>query len=125
MERSVRLAKIEDKGGALPTHRKLRPEFLELILSHEPWASAGRHPQVTIRCAFVRGHIDLDDHEITPTFAFHQGKIDGQISLVGTRFRRSLSLRSSTVTGKLNGDRLNVGGGLLLGDGGSRSRAFA
>ncbi|MYD97905.1 MAG: hypothetical protein F4X98_11045 [Gammaproteobacteria bacterium] len=112
-------AKIEEKGEAVPIYRELRPEFLELILSHEPWASTGRHPQVAIRCAFVRGHIDLDDHEITPTFAFHEGKIDGEVSLVGTKFRRTLSLRSSTVTGRMNGDRLDVGGGLLLGGGGS------
>ena len=110
-------AKIEEKGVALPAHRELRPEFLELILSHEPWASAARHPQAGIRCALVRGDIDLNDHEISPTFAFHQGKIDGELSLVGTRFKRTLSLRGSTVTGRVQARRLAVGGGLLLGDG--------
>ena len=112
-------AKIEEKGVALPAHRELRPEFLELILSHEPWASTARHPQAGIRCALVRGDIDLNDHAITPTVAFHQGKIDGEVSLVGTRFKRTLSLRGSTVTGRVQAHRLEVGGGLLLGDGGT------
>ena len=38
-------AAIEKKGKAVPANRELRPEFLELVLSHEPWASAPRHPQ--------------------------------------------------------------------------------
>ena len=109
-------AEIEKKGGAVPAYRELRPEFLELVLSHEPWASAPRHPQVGILCALVRGSIDLDDHEIDPTFAFHQGKIDGEVSLLGTKFGRSLSLQGSTVTGKLDADRLEVGGSLILRD---------
>ena len=112
-------AEIEKKGEAVPTYRELRPEFLELLLIHEPWASAPRHPRVTILCALVRGNIDLDDHEIAPTFRFHQGKIDGAVSLVGAKLRRSLSLQGSTVTGKLDADRLVVGGSLHLRDGGT------
>ena len=118
-EEECQPVKVEEEGVAVPTHRELRPEFLELILSHEPWASVARHPQAGIRCAVVRGDIDLNDHEITPTFAFHQGKIDGEVSLVGTRFNRTLSLRGSTVTGRVQAHRLEVGGGLLLGDGGT------
>ena len=72
-----------------------------------------------IRCALVRGDIVLDDHEIAPTFGFHQGKIDGEVSLLGTKLKRSLSLRGSTVTGMLNADRSEVGGGLFLRDGGT------
>ena len=91
---TCRPAKIEKTGQAVPAYRELRPAFLELILSHEPWASAARHPQAGIRCALVRGDIDLNDHEITPTFAFHRGKIDGEVSLVGTRFKHTLSLQA-------------------------------
>ena len=112
-------AEIEKKGEAVPTHRELRPEFLELILSHEPWASAPRHPQVGILCALVRGDIDLDDHVIDLTLVFRQGVIDGDVSLLGTKFKRSLSFQNSTVTGKLALDRLEVGGGLFLDDGGT------
>ena len=110
---------IEKKGKAVPVHRGLRPEFLELILSHEPWSSAPRRPQVVVRCALIRGNIELDDQEIAPTFGFHQGKIDGAVSLLGAQFKRSLSLRGSTVTAKLNADRLEVRGGLYLRDGGT------
>ena len=110
-------AEIEKKGEEVPAYREVRPEFLELILSHQPWASAPRHPQVVIRCALVRGDIELDDHELAPTFGFHQGKIDGDVSLLGTRIDRSFSLQGSTVTGRLNADRLEVGGGLFLRDG--------
>ena len=107
-------AEIEKRGEAVPTRRELRPQFLELVLSHEPWASAPRHPQVVIGCAMVRGDIDLGDHEIAPTFGLHQSKVDGKVTLLGTKFRRSLSLMDSTVTGKLNAGRLQVGSGLFL-----------
>ena len=110
-------AVIEKRGEAVAVYRELRPEFLELILSHEPWASAPRHPQVVIQCALIRGDIDLDDHEIAPTFGFHQGPIEGEVYLFGTKLKRSLSLRGSTIAGRLNADRLEVGGGLFLNDG--------
>ena len=110
-------AEIEKTGEeAVPTNRELRPEFLELVLSHEPWASSPRHPQVGIKCALVRGDINLDDHEITLAFSFHKGEIDGKVSLLGTKFKRTLALSGSTVTGKLDADRLVVGGGLFLRD---------
>ena len=70
-----------------------------------------------IRCALVRGDIVLDDHDVAPSFGFFEGKIDGRVSLFGTRFKRTLSLARSTLTGTLHGDRLEVGGGLLLRDG--------
>ena len=111
--------KIGERGAAVPADRELRPEFVELILSHEPWASTPRHPQVFIHCALIRGNIKLDDHEIAPTFGFLHGKIDGEVSLLGTRFKRSLSFLGSAVTGKLAADRMEVGGGLFLRDGGS------
>ena len=41
-------AEIKEKRAAVPGHRELRPAFLELILSHEPWASAPRHPRVVL-----------------------------------------------------------------------------
>ena len=112
---------MEGKGEAVPAHRELRPEFLELVLSHEPWASVPRHPQVGFRCAVVRGNIKLDDHEIDPTVVFEHGKIEGDLSLVGSKLKRSLSLQGSTVTGKFKADRMEVGGGLLLRDGGTFS----
>ena len=117
-EETCQPEEIGKKGAPVPAHRELRPEFLELVLSHEPWSSTPRHPQVVVRCALVRGDIDLDDHEIAPTFGFHRGKIDGDVSLLGTRFKRSLSLRGSTVTGRIAADRMEVGGGLFLRDGG-------
>ncbi len=110
-------AKIELKGRPVPAYRELRPEFLELILSHEPWVSVLRRPQVVIKCALVRGDLDLDDQEIAPTFGFHQGKIDGRVNLHGTKFRRSLSFTGSTVVGKFDADRVEIGGGLFLREG--------
>ena len=110
-------AKIEDMEGAVPAHRELRPEFLELILSHEPWASAQRHPEVGIRCALVRGDVYLDGHEIAPRVRFERSEIDGRLNLVGTKFKRSLSLYDSTVTGKLSADRMKVGDDLSLSKG--------
>ena len=110
-------AEIEKTGEAVPAYRELRPEFLELVLSHEPWASSPRHPKVSIKCALVRGDVYLHDHEIAPAFWFHKGKIDGKISLLRTKIKRTLSLQGSTVTGKLAADSMEVGGGLFLGDG--------
>ena len=110
-------AVIEKRGEAVAVNRELWPEFLELILSHEPWSTVPRHPHVIIQCALVHGDIDLADHEIQPTLGFHDGMIDGEVNLRGTNFIHSVSLRGSTVTGKLSADRLEVGGGLFLHDG--------
>ena len=71
-------AEIQKKGEALSAYRELRPEFLELILSHEPWASAPRHPEVRIQFALVRGDIQLDAHEITPAFGFTRARLMGK-----------------------------------------------
>ena len=101
----------------MPAYREIRPEFLELILSHEPWASAPRHPEVKIHGALVRGEIYLDDHEIIPSLWFQEGKIDGEVSLLGTNFKRSLYLQDSTVTGDLSADGLVVAGNLYLQEG--------
>ena len=98
-------AVIEEMGEAVPSYRVLRPEFLELILSHEPWASAPRHPQVLFGCAIVRGNINLDDHEVGPAFSFAEGKIEGELSLNGADFKRTLSLQGTTVTRRLKGER--------------------
>ena len=99
-------AEIEETGEAVPNNRKLRPEFLELILSHEPWASVPRHPEVAIGCALVDGDLRLDDHEINPYFGFYDGRIDGEVSLLGAEFKNSVSLAGSTVTGLLSANRL-------------------
>ena len=114
-----RPTEIKKDGRSVPAHRELRPEFLELILSHEPWASAVRHPEVIIECALVQGDIYLDNHEIASEFWFFDGMIDGKVSLLGTRFNRSFGLHGSTVTGTLKADRLEVGGGLFLREGGT------
>ena len=110
-------AEIENKGKAVPANRRLRPKFLELILSHQPWASAQRHPLVGIRCGLVRGGVHLDGHEISVGFSFHRGKIEGRVSLLGTKFKRGLSLERSTVTGQLDADRLELGGNLVMSGG--------
>ena len=111
-------AVIEKKGVTVPAYRKLRPEFLELILSHEPWASAPRHSRVDIRCALVRGKLYLESHEIVSAFIFEKGKIDGQVDLSGTKLRRGLSLQGSVVSGKLTAQRMEVGGPVALRSGG-------
>ena len=111
-------AENEERGAVVPAHRRLRPEFLELILSHEPWASAPRHPQVVIRCGLISGDIELNEHEVAPTFGLHQSRVDGEVGLVGSKFERAVSFRGSRVTGKLDADRMLVGSGLYL-DGGA------
>ena len=105
---------IQNKGEQVPVYRRVRPVFLELVLSHEPWSIAARHPLVMIRCALVSGNLDLVNHEIVPGFWFHKGVIDGDVNLYGTKFKRSLSLGGSTVTGKVGADRVNVLGALIL-----------
>ncbi len=109
---------IEKKKERVPNHRNLRPEFIELVLSHEPWASMARHPKVSIRCALIRGNINLSNHDIGPSFSFINGKVDGNIMFIGTRFRRFLSFQGTTVTKKFKADRLEVGESLFLRRGG-------
>ena len=101
---------------AVPDHRRLRPKFLELILGHEPWASAARRPQVSIACALVPGDLRLINHRIDPALGFVEGRIAGDFRLSGTVFERSLSLSGSTVNGELAARRLKVGGSLHLND---------
>ena len=61
---------IEESGQMVPDHRKIRSEFLELILSKEPWASATRRPSIFMRCALVDGSINLYQQRISPGFHF-------------------------------------------------------
>ena len=110
-------AKSEETEESALAHRELRSEFLELILSHEPWISVPRRPTVGIKCALVRGNIRLADHEIVPSFLFHESEIQGEVTLVGTEFKRTFSLNGSAVTGKLQADRMEVGHGLFLRNG--------
>ena len=112
---------IEKRDVKVPQYRKLRPQFLELILSHELWVSAPRHPQVKLKCALVRGDIDLNNHEIAPAFEFVQGRIEGKFNLIETKFKHSLKLYGTTVTGKLNANHLGVGADLKLSEGGTFS----
>ncbi|MYB13847.1 MAG: hypothetical protein F4114_05350 [Rhodospirillaceae bacterium] len=115
-------AEIERKKEKVPNHRILRPEFIELVLSHDPWASVARHPRVIIQCALVKGNITLANHDISPSFFFINGKIEGYIMLINAQFKRSLSFQGTTVTKILNADRLEVRGSLFLRNGGSFGR---
>ena len=110
-------AEIEKSGEAVPAHRELRPEFLELVLSHEPWVSSARHPDVGVECALVRGDIHLSSHHIAPAFWFLKGKIDGNVDLLRTKFQRTLSLSGTTVTGTVNADGVLVGDDLIFSGG--------
>ena len=109
----------EEIEGTVPDYRKLRPEFLELVLNQTPWTSAPKQPKVSIQCALVSGNVDQSYHAIEPAFSFRDGKIAGSVSLFDTAFKRSLSFSGSAVSGTVNADNLQVGGDLFLQSGGT------
>jgi len=108
---------ISESEENASTRRALRPKFLELILIYQPWVSAPRHPRVSIRNAHVHGEINLADHEIASSFEFTCGKIDGNLNLKGTKFRRSLSLQNSVVEHDILAEDLEVKGNFILRNG--------
>lgn len=103
----------------IPDHRRLRPEFLTLILTREPWKSVPAKPQVNIGCAVIERGLDLENEVIEPELFLANSWIQGGANLLSARFERTLSFQSSTFDGLFNADRMKVGGGLFLRSGAS------
>ena len=108
---------IVGSKGKASTRRALRPEFLELILIHQPWASAPRYPRVRIRNAHISGNVKLEGHEISSSFEFTCSKIDGNLNLKGSTFKRSLILQNSIVKYDILAEDLEVKGNFILRNG--------
>ncbi|MEM6486819.1 MAG: hypothetical protein AAF677_00890 [Pseudomonadota bacterium] len=104
-------AKIE---GKVPENRRLRPQFLSLILTHPRYTTALARTQVRISCALIAGELDLENEHITPELGLFDSHLSQGANLLRTRFDRSLFLQASTVEGTLVAAGLRVGGDLFL-----------
>jgi hypothetical protein len=109
--------RIADIVGNVPANRQLRSEFLQLILTQEPWLSAPKRPQVRVNCGLINGELDFGNLYVIPEFGFANGKIDGAVNWNGVRFSRSVSLEGSNITAKFQGSALVIDGHLLMKNG--------
>jgi len=100
--------------GPVPGHRLLRPEFLNLILTREPWVSTPPKRQVRILCARIDGVLDLENARVVPELILLQSHLPEGANLLGARFLRTLSFQRSRLDGPLNANRARIGGGLYL-----------
>jgi len=100
--------------GPVPSHRVLRPNFLQLLLTRSHWVNALAKPQVVIQCAMVQGELDLDYSHIRPSFFLLNSYLPFGSTLFGARFDKTLSFESSVFSSDLQADRLSVGGSLFL-----------
>ena len=105
--------------GEVPKHRILRPEFLHLILTRDPWRDAPLHPQVRVNCAVIERLLNLQNAEVNPELFITNSHFQAGADLLGAKFDKTLAFQSSRFDEKLDADRLSVGGSLFLRGGGS------
>jgi hypothetical protein len=103
-----------DIAGPAPANRVLRPEFLQLILTRDPWASGTIRPVVTIQCARIAGALSLDSQRVAPETVIDDSEFTTDVSLNGARFDRLIRFEGSRFHGQLSAQSLQVGDGLFL-----------
>lgn len=103
--------------GDIPTNRILRPEFLHLILTKEPWSNLRALAFTRIDCAVFERQVNLETSRIETAPLLQQTWFKQGLNLREARIERSLSLIGSQVNGTLFAERMRVGEGLFLKDG--------
>jgi hypothetical protein len=104
--------------GDVPDSRKIRGEFLELILGFPTFSAQLLRPSVSIRCAQVTSRFDLSYRKIQPAVFLTEVHFLHGIDVSSSRFVRSFGLSGSTVDGRFDADRLHVADFLFLRGGG-------
>jgi hypothetical protein len=102
-------AVIEGEGNTVPENRVLRPKFLQLILTQEPWVSAPVKPQVVISCALIETRLDLEGQHVKAGLSIIDSNLRDGAALSGARFDRSLSFDGSEFYVGLQVDDVQLG----------------
>ena len=96
--------------------RVIRPEFIRMVLLHEPWRSALTSFGFRIYGAFVPGNIDLYFANVECFFWLWACRMQGDWNLQGAEFRHNVDIGNNCLSGKLNLARAEIGGGLFMHD---------
>jgi hypothetical protein len=88
--------------------RQISPQFLIDVLTVPKWRDQVVRHRVRLRAARIEGTVDLSDNEITSEVWIDASKIDGDLILFDTHWDRPLSLRGSTLAGKLLAERMHA-----------------
>jgi hypothetical protein len=91
--------------------RRISAQFLvdELL-----WWKPGPKPRVRLRGVLLDGRVDLSDAEIIPEVWIDDSRIEGDLRLADSQWKRLLSLEGSTVTGEFFAPRLRTESAILL-----------
>ena len=109
-----RLDPVSETGWDAPC-RQIPAQFLVDILTVPKWRDQISRHRVSLIGAHINGTIDLRDAEITPEVELNANRIEGDVELVGSLWRRSLSLSYSTIDGGLSALRLRSESDVNLG----------
>ena len=109
---------VERYGGNLkpnepegwPLNRQLRVEFLETILSHEPYRSAIPRQGVQIVGAWFREPFNLTGLKIDHLLLLNECRFDKDVNLVEFQSTSSLLLRGSTFNGGIDMSGMQLAG---------------
>ena len=93
-----------------PLSRRLRPEFLEAVLLHEPYHGALTRSGVRIKCAHFTSEVDLSNAVIGGPLRLLRSRFDQGLNLNGAKLSNLLDLDGSFFAGSFSAYRLEVGG---------------
>ncbi len=109
-------AQPEDPGWADPC-RAVTAEFLELILSREPWRDQLPRRGLRLQNLRVVGALDLSALVVAVEVWLDASLFTDQVTLTGAKFEKTLTFDGSRLDGGFYADQLQVGGNLQLSGG--------
>ena len=92
--------------------RTLRPEFLKVVLLHEPFRSAVHFHGVRIVGAYVPGDVNLDDAVLERFLSFDGSLFEGSVSMRRFSTPTTLSFANARIAGTLDMASAEIGRGL-------------
>lgn len=101
--------KEEDKK-----ERKIRPEFIEMVLLDERWRGSLTRIGLRIIGAFVPGELSLANAELKHEFWLDSSLINGGMICPDLKCAWSISLDGSNLLGRLAMDRASIDGSLFM-----------
>ena len=103
-----------DKTGWDDPCRQVAAKFVVDVLTHPQWRDQLARPIVRLRGARIDGPINLADTEITPEVWIDASRIEGDLILDDSHWKRLLSLQGSTIAGRVSGNRMESESTILL-----------
>ena len=94
--------------------RAITAEFLETILTTEPWRSQLPRRGLRLQGMLVQGVLDLSATQISVELWLDQSRFPEPVILTGAKFDKALTFDGSALEGGFSADQFQVGGNLQL-----------